>query len=659
MKLLELKKENNKRILRFLGIKISWKKKKCCSEISSQKKFYYKNRENCKQRAIKVVFLISFTDMWESVKFVYNEMLQDECFEPIIISIPRKTKNGNLEYNQMNYDFFNNQGIQVTSGYDEATKQWIDLRSMRPDVVFIQTPYCELDTIENYNEIFDYAHIAYIPYGATIAKIQHEQFNHPFHNKCWKIFVETPMHKKMFKKYSKIDNRNILSLGNPKFDIFNKMSENIDENKYWKISKNKNPMIKRILWTPHWSVGNYLNYSNFLEYYQYFLNLAKNNSNIEIILKPHPELYEQLLKIGKMSKEDIKNMEFEFNSLPNTSIYKGGDYFELFLTSDAMINDSSSFLVEYLPTKKPLLFLDSQKHIGFNEFGEKLVENHYISKSFEQTDHFIQNVLIDGNDYMLKKRMAAMKTLLHMPKEGAGYLIKENIKKSFITQKKLPEQTISKNYWENSQAYSYEDAFAARANKQKDFAAKHFIPLLDKNSTLLDIGSADGWFDFYLSPFVKNIEAYDISEHYIDAAIKRANELNINNVSFKKGNVVNLTRTKKFDNITVLGVTLYIIEDDIFENFINKLADCIKQEGILLTKDLFSLEPDSFTYKNNNYVCRYRTVDYYVNAFKEKGFELVVSEFMDEDGNFHNKKAEMRLFMFKKINPSKLTKEVK
>lgn len=614
-------------------------------------KTYIEKRESIVQRPVKVVFLISFIDCWEAVKTVYYEMLKDECFEPIIISIPRITKHATIEYNQENFNFFIKQGIDVIKGYDEASKKWFDLEALGPDIVFIQTPHRQKDTLENYDKIFKYALIAYIPYGIMTAKIQQMQFNTPFHHKCWKIFAETSFHKMLYKKYGNIPGKYVVTCGNPKLDIFNNLPTNIND-RYWKISKNDNPSIKRILWTPHWSVDNYLNYSNFLEYYPYFLDLVKANPNIEVILKPHPELYEELIRIGKKTKEELEELELEFNALPNASIYKEGDYFELFLSSDAMINDSISFLVEYLPTKKPLLFLDSQRHIGFNEFGEKLISCHYISKTVEQTDQFIYDVVINGNDYMYEARIKVMKSLLYMPEEGAGYLIKEKIKNAFIKQEGMSEQDVSISFWENNtHDYSYETTLEQRANNQKAFGLKYFIPLLDKNSVLLDLGSADGWFDFYLAPFVKSIEAYDINESFIDLAVAKADEAGIDNITFKKDNIINMPLSEKFDFVTVLGVTGYIIEDDNFEKFIKKVATCVNNSGVLLTKEFCSLEEQSFTFfnKEDNYICRYRTFNYYTSTLKKNGFELVAAEPIDIDRNNHTKKADLRMFVFKKI----------
>ena len=58
--------------------------------------------------------------------------------------------------------------------------------------------------------------------------------------------------------------------------------------------------------------------------------------------------------------------------MPNTQT-EFGEYRDMFLTSDAMILDSVSFMQEYLFTEKPLLVLRKEKDSeSFNTFGEEI-----------------------------------------------------------------------------------------------------------------------------------------------------------------------------------------------------------------------------------------------------------------------------------------------
>lgn len=70
-----------------------------------------------------------------------------------------------------------------------------------------------------------------------------------------------------------------------------------------------------------------------------------------------------------------------------------------------MINDSISFLGEYLYVNKPLLFLTRPEQ-RFNELGKAVVDAHYqcSGRSYIEIEDFIVDVVIGGNDTRKKIR---------------------------------------------------------------------------------------------------------------------------------------------------------------------------------------------------------------------------------------------------------------
>ena len=90
----------------------------------------------------------------------------------------------------------------------------------------------------------------------------------------------------------------------------------------------------------------------------------------------------------------------------NGMIYSvGGDYFDIFVNSDAMIHDCSSFVVEYLYTGKPCCFMAKKNYKKiFSVLGKSCLENYYLAFDKEQITDFIENVVINGNDKLKKKR---------------------------------------------------------------------------------------------------------------------------------------------------------------------------------------------------------------------------------------------------------------
>ncbi|UNM06420.1 MAG: CDP-glycerol glycerophosphotransferase family protein [Holosporaceae bacterium] len=101
------------------------------------------------------------------------------------------------------------------------------------------------------------------------------------------------------------------------------------------------------------------NFGTFDRNFSFFKEYIKKNESILFCLKPHPNLKRALINTGFLSYDQYENYMNELISFQNVFLYDEGSYIELFKHSDAMITDSVSFLSEYLPANKPLLFLES------------------------------------------------------------------------------------------------------------------------------------------------------------------------------------------------------------------------------------------------------------------------------------------------------------
>ena len=150
---------------------------------------------------------------------------------------------------------------------------------------------------------------------------------------------------------------------------------------------------------------------------------------------PHPFLKSELYKLWGKEKTD-KYYEC-WNQLPNCSINLDS-YIELFNESDAMILDSGSFSVEYLFTGKPSLFCYKNDKVvtEFNFFGKEALKMHYGCKSTDDIDEFINNIVVNGNDFMKDKRTAFYYEKLVPPNSS---LANENIY-NFLKEKLLKKR---------------------------------------------------------------------------------------------------------------------------------------------------------------------------------------------------------------------------
>ena len=175
---------------------------------------------------------------------------------------------------------------------------------------------------------------------------------------------------------------------------------------------------KRIIWAPHYSVGSEhyegLAYSNFLEMADAMLHLATRYADQACFaFKPHPMLYPTLLRVW--GKERTDAYYDAWRNLPNGQLEEG-EYIGLFKHSDALIHDCVTFLVEYLATGKPTLFVRRSEFTTSNLTRAALDAYllHYIATDMQAVDAFVQQVL-SGHDPQQRLRLQFISKELRAP----------------------------------------------------------------------------------------------------------------------------------------------------------------------------------------------------------------------------------------------------
>lgn len=349
----------------------------------------------------KVFFLALDASVWK-YDSLYRLMELDDNFIPVVLVCPIVNKgeeNMHLKLNEC-YSYMKTRGYNVLCSYDKENQTYINLHELEPDIIFYTNPYRWLiDDRYFINKFMDHL-TCYVPYAFTNISMDWG-YALQMHYTVWRFYIECKENLPYVKKYPPYLAGNCKVVGYPLFDSFKTYKT---DSSIWKF----NNKIK-IIWAPHHSIEGYnldLSYSRFLEFADVMLEIADNYKEvIEIIFKPHPLLKNNLynhIKWGKR-KTDIYFKEWETRE--NTSIFNG-DNINLFLTSDAMIHDCGSFLIEYLYTKKPVMLLDkNQIHKQqLNLIADQAYGCHYIGESTKDVIDFIEKVLINKNDILLDKR---------------------------------------------------------------------------------------------------------------------------------------------------------------------------------------------------------------------------------------------------------------
>lgn len=383
----------------------------------------HKNRisEIRAKEQISVVFFALFDSVWK-LDYLYKLLESDFRFKPTVVVCPvvNYGKENMIERMEACYDVFINKGFNVIKSYDSFTDSYLDIISeLDPDVIFYTSPYRGLIDNRYYIDKFEDKLTCYVPYfyGETRDSVF---VNQPVHNLCWRFFVESDFHRYFCQKNMYNGASNVVVTGYPGVDYFLDSDYQASDN-VWKITDKS---LKRIIWAPHHTIfeSDMITYSCFLKYADFMLEIAqKYEDKIQIAFKPHPVLRNKLdILWGKDKTDSYYN---KWDSLKNTSL-KEGEYIDLFLTSDAMIHDSGSFLIEYLYVNKPVMrtvspFADA----GINDFALECLNYYYQATTEEEVENFIIDV-IEGKD-ALKESRTDFKNQILCPSDGL--LPSENI----------------------------------------------------------------------------------------------------------------------------------------------------------------------------------------------------------------------------------------
>ena len=386
---------------------------------------------------IKVAFLIQLASSWK-YDYIFNLMLKDQRFEPIVIICPIINYENIAMFREIQraINFFSKKNYPVINSWDEQSQKWINIKKIiKPEIVFFSNPWDNMSRPEYYIFNFLDTLTCYAPYGFKSSHLYEAIFNKPFQNLLWTIFYETEIHKKLALKFARNKGLNGVVTGYPGMD--NLLDESYSPDNVWRI---KDASVKKIIWAPHHTIfGEYdsnVGFSTFLRYSDFMLRVAYEfKDRIQMSFKPHPLLRSKMYKHPLWGREKTETYFNKWASMINTQLNEG-NYIDLFLTSDAMINDGESFMVEYLYTNKPSIFLVADERVTerFNEFGKMVFEHLYQARCEEDILAFINDIVIAEDDYKNAKRVEFFENLVKPPNNKLASENIYNFIKSSISQ---------------------------------------------------------------------------------------------------------------------------------------------------------------------------------------------------------------------------------
>jgi len=376
-----------------------------------------------KKGKIKVAFFALHAEVWK-YDLLYRLLQNNPKFEPIIFVCPiiNNGKENMIKEMEKTYRMFKVRNYNVKKTYNQEEGTYLDVRKeFSPDIIFYSNPYKGIIDDRYYITKYRDKLTCYVPY-AFMNGNQKWAYDNLLINLCWKVFYPNEMYRNTAKDLSSIKGRNISVSGYPIADDFILRGENTT-NDPWKIKDRK---IKRLIWAPHHSIldSSIVDNSTFLDNYNIILKIAeKYKDKIQIAFKPHPLLLNNLYKHSDWGEKRANEYYDTWKNLPNGT-FSEGDYIDLFLTSDAMIHDCGSFMIEYHYTKKPVMYISNHNVDYLSDFGRLAYNMHYKGSSPIEIETFINKVVLSGDDEMLFERRKFYQDHLLSPNNNS---VSENI----------------------------------------------------------------------------------------------------------------------------------------------------------------------------------------------------------------------------------------
>jgi CDP-Glycerol:Poly(glycerophosphate) glycerophosphotransferase len=359
---------------------------------------------------IKVDFYFQWPPGWTNFESVIDAMQANPAFDCRIVVVP-----------YLNWKATDLKGDVQRQMLKERGREYIGFEDYRldarqPDVVFLQNPYDEARPEAFHSDYLSRrgVHIAYIPYALDTGIGEESmvyQYNMVCQNLASWIFARSQRHKDEFAVQCRAGNRHVHVTGHPKFDYY--------DQRFQATAARDADGVTTFLWTPHFVLpGERKMYTTFTLYCEAMLRLTERD-DVHLIVRPHPLFKQWIGEASPQARRQYQQLLEAAAQRDNLTIDTGPDYAATFARSDALIADAGSFLLEYLPSKKPILYLTHQRCHGLNRTADFIYDAYDVAWQAEDIFRFVDNI-VRGHDPMKPRREQVIRDELHMGEKTAG-----------------------------------------------------------------------------------------------------------------------------------------------------------------------------------------------------------------------------------------------
>lgn len=505
----------------------------------------------------------------------------------------------------------------------------VDIRKTRPNVVFLQNPYDETRPADFQSTSLNAigCRVAYIPYGLEIgggAANLRWQFDLDVHRLAWRIYARSERHQQMFARYCASGSGHVRVTGHPKLDTADTAVTS------W-VHQLRDMAAGRpiLLWTPHFSVGPDAGWSTFEQYGQAIIDHMTQRPELFLLVRPHPMLFSSMRLKGLWTEAQEAEFKESLRSVPNMALDEQSEYDGAFAVASALMADAGSFLLEFLPTGKPIVYLHRVDGPGLSEEGA-VTDNYVVVRSAGELPDVIDR-LGRGEDPYREKRLASVQEFLYLQDGRAGERICQDIAESLASGSRTWLRAVEQDdaslaaqvFWMSaSNSYLAEPSYYER----KADTLTHWLEQAQPSGRLLDIGCSDGRYSAQASPYFASVLGCDLSPALIEQACKRTDIAQGCTAQFVVADLETFNLVGTYDCVFCMGVTSCLPSDAAYLRLLDRLAMITQPGGHLVLVDTVAVSSTVRARSDNGYVATYRNEDEYLSSIARRGFTCLFAK---------------------------------
>ena len=347
-------------------------------------------------RKIRVAFFVTENEKW-CCQNLFDKLKKNPHFEPLLFLSAFTLEDLSLKQEKFykNQKFFKKACGKIIEVYNPQTDKFLSLKPYKPDIIFYQQPW-GIYKKQNIIATSKFALSCYIPYSFENDVNMIKRNLYCFHNLLFKEYISHPLIKQKYlsKGCYKIPMKVV---GYPKLETYLQTTEQYQK--------------KYVIYAPHHSVEpNSLRLSTFAWNGHFILEYAKKHSEFNWLFKPHPRCKESFIKEGLFKNR--KELDAYYNEWASIGeVCETGNYIDLFKQTKCLITDCGSFLVEFFPTKQPVIHLkrlDSNLDAIIDEI---VASTYYSVYDLPSLERVLYTVLEQGQDTMQQIRINKLNEL--------------------------------------------------------------------------------------------------------------------------------------------------------------------------------------------------------------------------------------------------------